>query len=191
MVRVLLSGLLLVLGARGYAGTVEGTIITNISCATFRSVQDTFYTTTWCSTATVLVVAPSVQIRKVGFPAMECPGATVTFCIYVLNDSDYTSAFNVVLNDELPDLLAYLRGQDQWAGNTPGATITQGYRMPGGFSPYCWPGIPAAFCDDEAPANSSGEPKDGQAGPGLRVRWRINMLGPNQSAMVCYKAVIL
>ena len=31
MVRVLLSGLLLVLGARGYAGTVEGTIITNIS----------------------------------------------------------------------------------------------------------------------------------------------------------------
>lgn len=191
MMRGLVVAAAVLVAGRGMGATPEGTLLTNVASATFWSVQGTYYTPTFNVTATVLVVGPSVQIRKVGTPGMECPGATVTFCLWVMNASYYTSAFNVVLNDELPDLLAYLRGQTRWAGNTPGAVVTPGYRMPGGFTPYCWPGIPAGFCDDEAPANSSGEPKDGQVGPGLRVRWQINLLGPRQSAMICYKARIL
>jgi hypothetical protein len=174
---------------RARAATAEGALLTNVATATFWSLQGTPLLPEWNGTAYVLVVAPSIQVSKTADPWIECPGATVTFCIYAVNESLYTSAFNVILNDRLPDLFAYVSGQDRWAGNTSGATITPGYRGPGGFDVYCWPGVIHASCPDGAP--SSGEPNDGQIGPNYNVRWAISVIGPGQSAMACFKVRIL
>jgi len=187
LITAVLTGLMS--AGRVMAATSEGALLTNVATATFWSLQGTAHVPEWNGTAYVLVVSPSVQVRKTAVPWIECPGATITFCIYAVNESAYTSAFNVILNDRLPDLFAYIAGQDRWAGNTAGATIIPGYRGPGAFDVYCWPGVIHASCPDAAP--SLGEPLDGQIGPNYNVRWAIDVIGPGQSAMVCFKARIL
>ncbi len=191
--RFMAAGALVILtfGAvgRAVAATSEGSLLTNMATASYLSVQLTDYETTYGTSAYVLVVVPSVQIRKVATPTAECPGATVTFCIWISNASDYTSAFNVIVDDWVPDIFEYVVGQDQWAGNTAGATMTPGYSIADFLIVYCWPGAVSAKCPDGGP--SSGLPLGGQVGSPLRVRWAINMIGPGQSAMACFKARIL
>lgn len=174
---------------RAVAATAEGALLTNMATASFLSVQWTDYETTYGTSAYVLVVVPSVQIRKVATPTAECPGATVTFCIWVTNASAYTSAFNVVIDDRVPDIFEYVVGQDRWAGNTAGATMIAGYSITDFGQVYCWPGTVHIKCPDGSP--SSGLPLAGQIGSSLRMFWTINMIGPGQSAMMCFKARIL
>lgn len=160
------------------AATAEGTLITNVACETYAAVDGYQFTASYCVTATVLVANPSVQCNKNATPSIECSGGTITFCIYAFNSSAFTSAFNVTLRDRMPDNMSYVTGQTLWPGNTAGATITQGW----GSEPF--PG-PIFIWGSEPPAGVV-------SGSGYYyLRWVINMLGPRQSALICYKTRIL
>lgn len=158
------------------AATAEGALITNIACATFMATDQTSFAASYCSTAVVFIVAPSVQVNKRANPSIECSGGTVTFCMYAYNNSNWTSAFNVTLNDRMPDGVSYIPGQNMWAGGTAGATVTQG-----------WGGVvlPNMFWGSEPAIGSI------SAGTYYYLRWVINVIGPRQSAMVCYRVQLL
>jgi hypothetical protein len=97
----------------------------------------------------------------------------VTFCIWAVNTSPYTSAFNVILDDMLPQYMSYVNGgQGNWAGNSAGATIQAGYR------------------NSSMASGWGAEPVNGQAGPNYWAWWKINWIGPSKSAMMCFKMVI-
>ena len=160
------------------AATAEGTLITNVACATFSATDQTPFAASYCSTALIFIVAPSVQVNKRANPSIECSGGTVTFCMYAYNNSNWTSAFNVVLNDRMPGGVSYITGQNLWAGGTAGATITQGWGGEGlPSNAYLW----------------GSEPVLGAVTSGnyYYLRWVINMLGPRQSAMICYRVQLL
>lgn len=159
------------------AATAEGALITNIACATFMATDQTPFAASYCSTAYVFIVAPSIQVNKRANPSIECSGGTVTFCMFAYNNSQWTSAFNVTINDRLPDGVSYIPGQTTWAGATAGATITQGYFR--ALTPFTiW----------------GSEPPLGAVSAGLAdyyLRWVINVIGPRQSAMLCYRVQLL
>ncbi len=170
-------GIAALLPVQATAATAEGTLITNVACATFSAVDQTPFAASYCSTAVVFIVAPSVQVNKRANPSIECSGGTVTFCMYAYNNSNWTSAFNVTLNDRLPDGVSYIPVQTIWAGGTAGAVVTQGYFR--ALSPF-------TIWGSEPPLGSvSGGPSD------YYLRWSVNMLGPRQSAMFCYRVQIL
>ena len=109
----------------------------------------------------------------------------MTFCIWVVNTSPYTSAFNVVLRDVLyNELLAYVSGQSIWAGSTSGASICVGRgRDNAGTEVFDW------TCGGASPCAC--EPPDGQTYP-YYLRWAINVIGPaGKSALICFKMRIL
>jgi len=157
----------------GRAATAEGALLTNVACATLSTAEWTPWEVSYCATAKVLVVMPSIQLTKRASSSMECSGATVTFCIYAINTSPYTSAFNISLEDVFSDMMVYVAGQDVWNGTTAGIVITK-----------CGGKI------GMAPTYGCGEPLDGQASP-YAVRWLINYMGPSKSAMMCFKMRIL
>ena len=159
----------------GLAATAEGALLTNVACATLSTAERTPWEVSYCATAKVLVVVPSIQLTKRANPSMECSGATVTFCIYAINTSPYTSAFNISLDDVLSSMMVYVSGQDTWPGAVgTTTTITKGRGRNDFPVTYDW----------------TGEPGNGQVAP-YNVRWLINWLGPNKSAMMCFKMRIL
>ena len=167
------------------ATTADGTLITNVACATFGTVATAGWPgsgqtleVSYCATQTVLVATPSIALQKTAAPSIECSGGTITFCIWAVNTSSLTSAFDVVLVDRLPDNVAYLTGQNQWATGTAGGTITYGYGAGGALPTYTW--------GNTEPANGGV-----QSGSLYYLRWVVNMIGPLKSAMVCYKVQIL
>ena len=170
----------LLAASRAGAMTAEGTLITNVACGTFTDIASTAsFAVSFCATATVLVVNPAVAISKTASPTMDCSGGTITFCIYVRNNSAYTSAFNVYLEDVIPQNMRYSAGQTYWAGATAGSTILFGYGSSSFPYTFLWNGFGA-------------QPDsliDGQT-PNYAVRWIISPIGPGKSAMVCWKAVI-
>ena len=166
------------------ATTADGTLITNVACATFGTVATAGWPgsgqtleVSYCATQTVLVATPSIALQKTASPSIECSGGTVTFCIWAVNTSSLTSAFDVVLVDRLPDNVAYLTGQTLWGTGTAGGTIVNGYGAGGALPTYTW-GV---------------EPANGgvQSGSLYYLRWVVNMIGPLKSAMVCYRVQIL
>jgi len=175
--------LMLVAGAicpgRAEAGTTEGTLLTNIATATYSTMQNLEFSVSYNSTARVLVAFPSVQLQKTVSPTFDCPGATVTFCVYAVNTSTLTSAFDVVIKDTFTDTMAYVAGQNNWAGNTTGAAIVAYRSIATAFGPWF-----------EQFDFVNGEPPDGQAYP-YYLRWAINIIGPGKSALVCFKMRIL
>jgi uncharacterized repeat protein (TIGR01451 family) len=178
-VRICAAVLAVALGAAitpnlGLAATAEGALLTNVACATLSSAERTPWEVSYCATAKVLVVVPSIQLTKRATPSMECSGATVTFCIYAINTSPYTSAFNISLDDVLSSMMVYVSGQDVWNGTTAGTTVTKGRGRNDFLVTYDW----------------TSEPGNGQVAP-YNVRWLINWLGPNKSAMMCFKMRIL
>lgn len=165
------------------AGTSEGTLITNVAVATYAASDFTPYTVSFSSTATVLVANPSLSISKVANPTIECAGGTITFCIYVKNNSAYTSAFNVYVTDKIPTNISYVAGQSWWAGSSAGATILFGYGHVG---------IPDTFMWNSGGANPDSFLNGFTSNDSYSLRWIISPLGPNgRSAMVCWKGVIL
>lgn len=185
--RGLVAGLVLaVAGSRAWGATAEGTLLTNVACATYGSGAGAGYAVSFCTTATVLVVNPSVGVQKTASPTVACSGSTVTFCIWATNTSAMTSAFNVTVSDRMPDVFGYvLGGQSTWVAGTAGAAVTPGFSNAVGLPQiYCWPTTVNPMC------NASGEPLNGQGGP-YYIRWAITVIGPGKSAMACFKAVVL
>lgn len=170
----------LVLG--GVAGTAmattsDGTLITNVACSTYGSVGGCDFAVSYCATQTVLVATPSIQLQKTASPSIECSGGTVTFCIWAVNTSAMTSAFNVGLVDRLPDQMGYVNGgQTSWNGLTAGNTFFND-----------WGGEPFPY------TRNPGEPPNGVTSSGslYYLRFVFGLIGPGKSALVCYKAQIL
>ena len=183
--------LLLAVAGRADAMTSEGTLITNLSTASYWSMDGSKYRLTYSSTANVLVMNPMVHLKKVASPSMQCSGGTVTFCIYVINTSLMSSAFNVTVEDIMPgfgtDGFAYLiptavfGSRGEW--NPQGATIVYGYRPTNFGANNWWVGT---FAGDP---EGDGEPAAGTAGP-YYIRWNISVVGPNRSMMVCFRATV-
>lgn len=168
------------------ATTADGTLITNVATATYGSwaMGSPYpplvgpYEVSYGVTQTVLVATPTIALQKTAAPSIECSGGTVTFCIWAVNTSTLTSAFNVVLQDRLPDYVAYLTGQTQWPGGTAGGAINGGWGSGSFPITYNWGGA---------------EPVNGavQSGGSYYLRWVVNMIGPNKSTLVCYRVQIL
>lgn len=169
-------GLLMVMwGGMAMGAATDGTLITNVACATFGTAADSCnLSASYCVTVTVLVTNPNIQISKAASPSLECSGATVTFCIWVANTSAMCSAFVVHVIDNIPNSMSYVSGQSTWVAGTAGATLTQGYGNIGAFPTLVW----------------TGEPSTGQTAP-YAVRWIVSMIGPGKSAMLCWKGQIL
>jgi hypothetical protein len=185
---VVIAAIVLGLAAKPAQATVsDGTLLTNIACASFRAADNpVMQAVSWCATVNVIVFNPAIAMRKISTPTMQCSAGTVTFCIYVVNTSAMSSAFNVIVEDIMPGDgagmgLAYLAGQrTEW--NPQAVPIVYGYRNGWGV-----PVIPiwAGFA-----ADPDGEPADGMVGT-YYIRWGISVIGPNRSMMVCFKATVL
>jgi len=187
MGRVAAFACALVLGAAfgrpAGAMVVEGTLLTNIASASFRAADNpVMQLTSFGVTATVLVMNPSIHLRKTSTPTMQCSGGTVVFCLYVINTSAMSSAFNVVVEDMMPGDaagmgLAFVGGRTEW--NPQAATVVYGYRTPEVVPKTLWP-----------PTDADGNPDLGVVGP-YYIRWAISLVGPNRSMMVCFQATVL
>jgi len=194
MKHVALLAAVLAVAVSGRAGamTSEGTLITNVAAASFWAADGNKFIVTYGGSSNVLVMNPTVQLRKVSTPSMQCSGGTVTFCIYVINVSAMSSAFNITIEDIMPGngagmgfafldrTTAPFTERTEW--NPQGATVVYGYRPTNIGANNWWVGTAG---DPEL----DGEPADGTPGP-YYIRWNVSLLGPNRSMMVCFKASV-
>ena len=153
-------------GSAARAATADGTLITNVACATFSSLGVPF-AVSYCATAYAIVQNPCVALQKVANPTVQATGGTVTFTLWAVNCSASVSAFNVTVTDRLPDNVTYSGNELYWKGSNPGNT--------------------ALF-----PANSTnniawvaGSATLGQGAP-FYLRWQQFLLGPGTSSMVTF-----
>ena len=163
---------------RVHAATVDGGLLTN----TVSAVVDSYVgvpsgTVSYSATALVMVCTPTIEMVKRASMTVQGAGGTVTFCIWAVNASAFTSAFNVVLEDLIPSNFSYVKGgQDLW----PSSLVTMGYAQlhpTGSCCAYTW----------------NDDPPDGQTtlmGP-VWLKWAVSELGPNQSALMCFKMRLL
>lgn len=180
--RTLAGMTILALAGMARAATLDGTLITNVATATYGSVGSLTspgtnppYEISYAATQTVLVATPNIQLQKTSQPSIECSGGTITFCIWAVNNSSLTSAFDVVLQDRYPPLVAYVPGMTMWAGLTAGAIVNTN-----------WGNGPGQHFAGEPPAGM-----DASLAAGYYLRWGISVIGPNKSALVCYKGQLL
>ena len=178
LVAVMALGAMLVAVQRAAAVTAEGTLLTNVATGTYMSPDFTPYEVSYSVTANVLVAFPFLQVRKTSTPSAACSGGTVTFCVFAVNNSLYTSAFNVTLRDLVDSGFApynYINpSYNAWRSDPGNTTITYGYGK-GGVSPtFLW---------------INAEPPAGQEVP-LILGWNLDVLGPGQSVHICFSVSI-
>ncbi len=172
-VRAGLLGLGLLAGAPGRAATVDGTIITNIACATYMGFAGGLgFKVSYCATQTVLVANPCINLYKSSNPTQQSAGGTVTFTLYVVNCSCTVSAWNVTVTDRLPDNMSY---------NNPPAPAFWNGGSGGTWSP---------FMSSDNVTYAAGSPPAGQVTP-YYLRFVLDRLGPCKSAMAQFTANIL
>ena len=162
-----------VAGGRGEATTFDGTLLSNVACASYFSPTGFQYYVSYCATATVVVVNPCLQLAKFGTPTVASSGGTVTWQIYVKNCSPTTSAYNVVMYDVVPDNMAYVGSSltTNIFGGFPAPTVKASYSLDGGLN----------WLAGEAPG-----------GVTALLRWGVTpMLAPNVSAMITFRATVL
>jgi len=173
MVAVVVLGWVVVGGGSAEATTFDGTLLSNVACASYFSPTGFQYYVSYCATATVVVVNPCLQLSKLGTPTVVSSGGAVTWQIYVKNCSPTTSAYNVVMYDVIPDNMAYV-GSSLTAnvfGGSPAPTVKASYSLDAGVN---WTA--------------------GQAPGGVTalLRWGVTpMLAPNVSALITYQATVL
>ncbi|MCH7539695.1 MAG: hypothetical protein IH999_04755 [Proteobacteria bacterium] len=154
------------------AATSRGTLITNISSATFstQAVGGFPLEVSYAATAYVLVEAPYLIIWKNASPTKQVAGGCVTFKLWLWNDSTMMTAYNVTYFDQLPDNMSYNDAYASWNGGSGGT----------------W--FPSASADNITYA--AGEPTVGQDAP-YYMKWVLTQLGPRKSAFVEFSACIL
>ena len=153
------------------ATTSEGTLITNLASATFKDKTGVMREISYGATSWVLVATPSIMLSKMATPTIAVSGGTVTFCITFSNASSLTSAVNVVISDKVPD---NVRFDNVRLENDPAGGIITPSWSTNNAAPWTtnWP--PVA----QGPVNS------------LFLRWTTDVMGPRQSAIVCYSVTI-
>ncbi|MEK7766131.1 MAG: hypothetical protein AAB368_07820 [bacterium] len=205
------AALLIVLVAAGLAreasaATADGTLITNVATATYAGTvapgSTAFLGGGWSVsygvTAWVLVSSPNIQLQKTSSPTVACSGGTVTYCIYAVNTSLTTSAFNVVLWDQMnlptQNDFSYLGNQTSWNTTNPAAVLTKGYSMrvdPGcgtncsGPFPYAG-GNCCIYHWTTEPALYTGS----ATGQQIWMQWVWDKIGPGRSAAVCFQVQV-
>ncbi len=179
MKKILLSvlmGVALLAGAgrEAGAGTTRGTLVTNFAMATFNTPAGIQFQVSYAVTAPFLVEAPDVIIWKGPYwpPTEQMPGGPVWFWIYLWNDSQVMTAYNVTLTDQLPDNTAYGNDLSAWIGDFAFAATSYTSSSADGIT------------------YTDGEPVVGQAAPYF-MRWVLPQLGPNKSAVIVFRVDIL
>ena len=156
------------------AMAADGALITNIVSATYGgsggpTIQ---YKVSYNATITVLVSCPVVSLAKVAIPTVQSAGAVVTFQIWVANTSMQASAFNVVINDRLPDNMTYLGPLTfTWFSGAPVVVTTNA-------------------ANTATPPWIAGQPNAGQGSP-YYLRWTIDKLGPTRSGYIQFLATVI
>jgi len=174
-----------VIGPRPAAATTaDGTIITNLVCATLNSVSmvpgvgwagdPTSDPIPWsqCATMYVIVQSPNILLQKICNPTTSAAGGTVTCTMCVSNINPYMGAFNVKITDKIPANMG-------WIGARPNAEDWGGpwtYEVSATGAPASW---------------FAGDPPAGQVTP-YYLRWtRGTTLAPGASACVSFTLSIL
>ena len=164
-------GLLALTGKEAYAMTTDGTLITNVACATYMGASGGGFSVSYCATIVITLINPCIALQKLANPTVQSSGGTVTYTIWVVNCSCTNSAFNITVTDRLPDNVSYDAWRGQWNGGS-GGTWTASY-SPNNASPW-----------------TAGNPSAGQTSP-FYLRFALNLLGPCASAMETYSVTVL
>ena len=163
-------GLLGLVGGGANAATADGTLITNVACATFSTASNAGYAVSYCATATVIVQNPCVTLIKTPDLTIQAAGGTVTYTIWVVNCSPVGSAFNITVTDKLPDNVAWDAPRGSWAGLSGGT----------------W--FPSNASNGTTWVN--GSPLAGQTTP-YYLRFVLTQLGPSKSAFQTFSVTVL
>lgn len=171
LLAVVVAGMGLLGGVReAAAGTADGTLITNVACATFSTASLSGYAVSYCATATVIIQNPCVSLIKTPDVTIQAAGGTVTYTLWVVNCSPVTSAFNVTVTDKLPDNTTFDAARGNWGG------LSGGTWYPSSSSNgTAWPGT---------------YPNAGQ-GTTYYLRFIMDTLGPSKSAFIKFSVAIL
>lgn len=154
----------------------SGAVLTNIASCTFATAPTAPYVeVSYQVTAKVWVQNPVVVPTKTATPTLQAAGSEVTFQVCVENTSATASAFNVFVNDRLPDNM-------EWAGLA--TTYWNNSNPAGTWSETSSSVFPGPYCTAPCP------PLSGQDAP-YYMRWNLNWLGPLKSGCVTFKARIL
>lgn len=168
----MVSVALAALAGTASALTADGVLITNQAWGTYKITAGTGQNITYAATANVLVATPVIQLKKTTSATIQVAGGVVTFCLSFSNTSANASAVNVVVADKLPDNMKfYDPSAVSFMNEPPDGTMTWAYS----FNNTAW---------------TTGAPPSGQAGP-LYMRWTTNVVGPHESAYMCYTVSIL
>ena len=165
-------------GKDATATALEGALLTNIASASYWKTDGSPRTVTFNATFAVFVKTPNVMMKKTAFPSMQAAGGVVYFCITFSNHSRYTTAFNLVMTDQLPVNMSYVGhdpARDHEYVADPTAVLTPSFTLDGG----------ATWTDGAWLTNGQ------EGGPNVRMRWTINELGPGRSGLLCFLAKVL
>jgi len=156
------------------ATTADGSIITNVACATLNSVLFVPESgwNNWesgggiraCATSSELMVqSPNIRLSKTCNPTTSAVGGTVTCTMCVENTNAFMEAYNVRITDKIPVNMGWIGSRpnpDEWGGpwtyevSTTGAVWVAGDPPAGQATPYylrwtrsaaLWPGTSACI----------------------------------------------
>ena len=167
----------------GSAATSEGSLITNLACATYTLSLGSgpMVTISYCATSIIQVATPCLMLRKSGNTTLQAAGGTVTFCITFSNCSTWASAMNVVITDVKPDNTRFINTLPGCAVYEPeGSIVTTAWSSNGGAA---WSPGGAGYAGYPLPPV--------ETWPNLILKWTVDALGPGKSGYVCYTVSIL
>jgi len=152
------------------AMTADGALMTNTALATFSGLggQTLMYRTSYLASVNVLICNPVILYVKTATPSMAAPTATVTFTVCTINNSITTSAFNIIITDQIPGNMGFIAETEKWP--LP-VTSVWGPAVTGPWSAAVVPaGQTSSF-----------------------LQWKFNQInvGPGRSACVTYTASVL
>jgi len=174
--RLAVAAMALLLAGSANAMTAAcGVVLTNVASATYSINFDRSagVGANNNGTAMVVVANPVALLWKTASTTVQAPGGAVQFCISFDNQSDCTSAFNVVITDRVPDNMRFMSVDlmnDPWDGQIFNTWSTALTGQP-------W---------------TAGNPPAGQGPVGsVYLRWSLPMQGMWESGIVCYTVTIL
>jgi uncharacterized repeat protein (TIGR01451 family) len=169
--RVLVAVIGVLVSARGGAMTTDGTVLTNIACATMSSVLGAPASVLYCATDNELIVEnPNIRIMKTCNPTTEASGGTITCTMCVENTNGFMDAYNVKIVDKIPVNMG-------WVGTRPNALD--------------WGGPWTYWSSTDGSTWVAGDPPAGQVTP-YYVRWmRAGGLSLGKSGCVTFTLTIL